>query len=224
MTPTQAQGVKKGSLWRLTPQALRDGVISTTRYRKDPKRKSERRGLPALKRQISGAKGGQATRNATRRQQALQQARSHPNVSAFPTHRRQHKRQGPPFFTPTPVHSMPPSPQPGMMMPKPPSSPYFIDYEQGVGRPATLSAPQTPPDLHMMYGAPAKSALNDFEFSHIDFLNGGFIGNHDDFAPETPSLATEASFASCDDNMPMMSSHNASRETSSFLTDSSDLR
>lgn len=58
---------KKGSLWRLTDDALRDGVISTTRYRKDPKRKPERRAVPALNRQASGAKGGRATRDASRR-------------------------------------------------------------------------------------------------------------------------------------------------------------
>lgn len=81
-----------------------------------------------------------------------------------------------------------------------------------------MSAPQTPPQVQLMYDAQPKSALSDFNFGHIDFTNGGLIGNHDDFAPDTPSLATEASFMS-EDGMQSLMSHNASREATSFPVD-----
>ncbi|KAK4543348.1 hypothetical protein LTR36_005707 [Oleoguttula mirabilis] len=214
--PSQSQGVKKGSLWRLTPSALRDGVISTTRYRKDPKRKPERRSSPALKRQISGAKGGQATRNATRRQQALREARSFPSLSGRPRHLRHQRRHGPGFLSPMSYHSHQASPQPHMLPHNPPASPYFLDIEETV--PMPMSAPQTPPQVQLMYDAQPKSALSDFNFGHINFTNGGLIGDHDDFVPDTPSLATEASFMS-EDGMQSLMSHNASREATSFPVD-----
>lgn len=92
---THHGAAKKGSLWRLTPQALQEGVISTTRYRKESKRKSERRSSPALKRQISGAKGGQATRAAAHHRRLVQarlnsmqrsarNQRTGPQMSPFP--------------------------------------------------------------------------------------------------------------------------------------------
>ncbi|KAK8198695.1 hypothetical protein M8818_006562 [Zalaria obscura] len=69
--PTVPGEGKRGSMWRLTAQALRDGnVLSTTRYRKDPKRRSHRTGAPAPNRVMSGAKGGQATRRTASRRQA----------------------------------------------------------------------------------------------------------------------------------------------------------
>ena len=67
----------------------------------------------------------------------------------------------------------------------------------------------------MMYNAQPKSTLSDFNFGHIDFTNGGLIADYDDFAPDTPSLATEASFMSEDG----MQSLNTSREATSFPVD-----
>lgn len=122
---------KKGSLWRLTEEALRDGVISTTRYRKDPKRKPERRAVPALNRQASGAKGGRATRDASRMRQQQQQQqqnyrgpvstnvptsstrymrrsdRYHPN---FPSPRQQQQQQGQNGYATSSPYSTPQSP------------------------------------------------------------------------------------------------------------------
>ena len=48
---------------------MKRGISSTTRYRKDSKRKTQRNPNPAPLRVQSGAKGGQATRRSARRQQ-----------------------------------------------------------------------------------------------------------------------------------------------------------
>lgn len=58
----------KGSHWSLSEEALAIGVESTTRYRKDNRRKPAAQGLTLLstKRQESGAKGGRATRKAAK--------------------------------------------------------------------------------------------------------------------------------------------------------------
>ena len=98
-----------------------------------------------------------------------------------------------------------------------PESPYFIDAEEAA-QPMPTSAPQTPPQMRMMYDTQSKAAISDFNFGHIDFSNGGLIGNHDDFAPDTPSLATEASYMS-EEGMQSLMSHNASREATSFPVD-----
>nr|POE68813.1 forkhead box protein o4 [Quercus suber] len=58
--------------WKLTDEAIREGIQSTTRYRKTPKQNKTRKGVPAIKRQQSGAKGGQATKRATRARLARQ--------------------------------------------------------------------------------------------------------------------------------------------------------
>ena len=52
-------------MWRLTAEAIRDGVKSTTRYRsKQPNKRGHRSHRPLPQRQASGAKGGQAARRA----------------------------------------------------------------------------------------------------------------------------------------------------------------
>lgn len=54
-------------MWRLTTEALRDGVKSTTRYRsKQPNKRGHRSSNPQPQRQASGAKGGQAARRAAK--------------------------------------------------------------------------------------------------------------------------------------------------------------
>nr|POE62958.1 forkhead protein sep1 [Quercus suber] len=56
--------------WKLTDKAIREGIQSTTRYRKTPKQTKPREGAPAVQRQQSGAKGGQATKKTTLARQA----------------------------------------------------------------------------------------------------------------------------------------------------------
>jgi hypothetical protein len=58
---------KKGFMWRLTEQAINEGVKSTTRYRSKLPNKRARAHTPALKRQTAGAKGGQAAKKAAKR-------------------------------------------------------------------------------------------------------------------------------------------------------------
>jgi hypothetical protein len=54
-------------MWRLTEEAIRDGVKSTTRYRsKQPNKRGHRSHHPLPQRQASGAKGGQASRRSAR--------------------------------------------------------------------------------------------------------------------------------------------------------------
>jgi hypothetical protein len=74
LTPQQAfekvdhpsnEDSRKGFMWRLTSDALREGVKSTTRYRsKQPNKRGTRTQHPQPQRQASGAKGGQAARRS----------------------------------------------------------------------------------------------------------------------------------------------------------------
>ncbi|CAN9099549.1 hypothetical protein AA0119_g10232 [Alternaria tenuissima] len=58
---------RKGFMWRLTDEAIRGGVKSTTRYRsKQPNKRGHRTQQPQPQRQASGAKGGQAARRSAR--------------------------------------------------------------------------------------------------------------------------------------------------------------
>ena len=58
---------KSGCIWVLQDWAVKDGVKSTTRYRKPPPfRRAQRSGIPAPQRQRSGAKGGRAARKSAR--------------------------------------------------------------------------------------------------------------------------------------------------------------
>ena len=58
---------KKGFIWVLEPTAITNGVESTTRYRRTiPIKRAGRTEPAATQRQRSGAKGGKATKKATR--------------------------------------------------------------------------------------------------------------------------------------------------------------
>ncbi|CAO2649860.1 Nn.00g011520.m01.CDS01 [Neocucurbitaria sp. VM-36] len=58
---------RKGFMWRLTDEAIREGVKSTTRYRsKQPNKRGHHTHHPQPQRQASGAKGGQAARRSAR--------------------------------------------------------------------------------------------------------------------------------------------------------------
>lgn len=96
-------------MWRLTDEAVREGVKSTTRFRhKHPTKRSSRSHQPRPQRQASGAKGGQAARRSAkmRRMNAASElprgdVRSVP--SAFnPTYRAD---TAPMFFAPSPPGS-----------------------------------------------------------------------------------------------------------------------
>jgi hypothetical protein len=73
-------------MWRLTEEALREGVKSTTRYRsKQPNKRGNRAQHPQPQRQASGAKGGQAARrsaNIKRSKRAQDQFRNQQPYSA----------------------------------------------------------------------------------------------------------------------------------------------
>ncbi|PIB03126.1 Fork-head transcriptional regulator 2 [Cercospora beticola] len=223
---------KKGSLWRLTDEALRGGVISTTRYRKDPKRKPERRATPAPNRQASGAKGGQATRDASRLRQ--QQQRLH-GMHGPPRHIRYGERRyhghPPPGYSPYSVHSTPHSPQtmphflphghPISAPTSQPASPYFnvrpadADDLTPLGMHLQGYHQATPEDFRVV---PKPLPVSGLEFLPIDMTQGGLFGDHD---PElgtthpdtpTPSLMTEASFMTDDHGM----SRGNSREGTTF--------
>lgn len=231
VTASSAHGPKKGSLWRLTNHALREGVISTTRFRKDPKRKPERRSSPALKRQISGAKGGQATRAASAAKRALQaRALESQNLSAIERHRRDIRRNDSAFFAPTSkpkyeraatsspqpywvAHGMPHAPPPALMfqhLSQPHSPHHPLEHEPwAMADHQSLSNPNTPSEVQVGFGgqaktmvspstgfnSPSKDFLTEFELQHLDHEVRGLFGNHDDFTPDTPSLATEGSFS-----------------------------
>lgn len=224
-------GPKKGSLWRLTDDALRMGVISTTRYRKDPKRKSDRRSAtPALNRQASGARGGRATRDATR----LRQQHRNGGLPANNRFRRSERNHNTSQFSPYSMHSN--SPSPGMPPTSPHGpSPYFVDLDvdEPSAYPLPLSAGQTPPPHGlMMYNDQFKPVVQQsLEFLPLDHNQGSFFGdNEGEMMPHhlqhhagtpTPSQAsymTDTSFMT-DDNVPglMMSGSNQnSRETTTF--------
>ncbi|KAM0720239.1 hypothetical protein Q7P37_004375 [Cladosporium fusiforme] len=184
VTGSAAHGAKKGSLWRLTNRALQEGVISTTRYRKDPKRKPERRSAPAIKRQLSGAKGGQATRAASAARRAMQaRASGGQHFSGIEQHRCGVRKHEEVYFTPTSVptsmsasmqtanhpaaslqpgwlpHNMPPPPVPHPM--SQPPSPYFVqpmedDSFSAITHPS-MSNPHTPNEVQVGYEGHAKA-------------------------------------------------------------------
>lgn len=80
---------KKGSLWRLTSEAAVQGVFSTTRYRKDPKRRGNRALAPAPQRVASGSKGGHASRRAAASRRRAQPPSNTSHPKSPPTAARQ---------------------------------------------------------------------------------------------------------------------------------------
>lgn len=99
-------------MWRLTEQAVREGVKSTTRYRsKQPNKRSHRTQQPQPQRQASGAKGGQAARRSAKlkRSARLQEAYLNPRpmsrsvpASFDPSY---HRRGLPTSVPPSPYNS-----------------------------------------------------------------------------------------------------------------------
>ncbi|KAH7120832.1 forkhead domain-containing protein [Dendryphion nanum] len=73
---------KKGFLWRLTQDAIRDGVKSTTRYRsKHPNKRGHRSQHPLPQRQASGAKGGQAAKRSAKMKKSQRMHDRYPHRS-----------------------------------------------------------------------------------------------------------------------------------------------
>ncbi|KAF2186460.1 hypothetical protein K469DRAFT_663344 [Zopfia rhizophila CBS 207.26] len=106
---------KKGFMWRLTDEAIREGVKSTTRYRsKMPNKRGHRSQHPQPQRQASGAKGGQAARRAAKLKRSHRRNegyshRSDPYISrSVPA---SEYRYSPPFGS-LPSSSMPYPPSP----------------------------------------------------------------------------------------------------------------
>ena len=68
--PSNSESKKNSATWVLEDWAVKDGVKSTTRYRKPPSRRAHRSENPAPQRQRSGAKGGRAARKFARRRRS----------------------------------------------------------------------------------------------------------------------------------------------------------
>lgn len=213
-TTTASTASKKGSLWRVTQSALRDGVISTTRYRKDPKKKPERRSSPALKRQISGAKGGKATRDASAHRKAvLARANTHASTNGYSVlnslERQRQQARFPPTSMPTPASA---SASPGIFTQhvssvgptSGPPSPYFpvqcAENEPWTHmQPLTYSNPNTPTEVQTSaFGYPSKAVLGNFElaaYPSYAYANGSGLES-----PMTPGME---SFYSDDNSVGM---------------------
>jgi hypothetical protein len=101
-------------MWRLTDEAIREGVKSTTRYRsKQPNKRGHRTQQPQPQRQASGAKGGQAARRSARMKRSGQYRSNDQYIS----------RSVPAAFDPS-YHSGNPT-----SMPYPPSPYYGSDVD-----------------------------------------------------------------------------------------------
>jgi hypothetical protein len=73
-------------MWRLTEEAIREGVKSTTRYRsKQPHKRGHKSQQPLPQRQASGAKGGHASRRSARAR------KSQRNNDPYGGHHMQHR-------------------------------------------------------------------------------------------------------------------------------------
>jgi hypothetical protein len=92
-------------MWRLTEDAIRNGVKSTTRYRSKQPNKRGHRTHPLPQRQASGAKGGHASRRSTRARRG--------HVRPLDTYRHEPYRSVPTYSAYT------------LDAPVPPYSPYF---------------------------------------------------------------------------------------------------
>ncbi|PSN65121.1 hypothetical protein BS50DRAFT_497536 [Corynespora cassiicola Philippines] len=158
---------KKGFMWRLTEEAIREGVKSTTRYRsKQPNKRGQRSHNPQPQRQASGAKGGQAARRSAklRRSNRINEAyRSEPFSRSVPA-------EFGPIFNTEATMPYPPSPyygSEGDFI----YSPSFDDFggtlinapldmfsmPSCIGADATYVLPQEPTDL-MVSNSPSPSA------------------------------------------------------------------
>ncbi|KAF2748435.1 hypothetical protein M011DRAFT_348779 [Sporormia fimetaria CBS 119925] len=71
---------RKGFMWRLTDEAIREGVKSTTRYRsKQPHKRQQRTSNPLPQRVASGSRGGHASRRASRLRRSQRESHYRPD-------------------------------------------------------------------------------------------------------------------------------------------------
>jgi hypothetical protein len=195
------QGAKKGGagLWRLTAHAVLHGVLSTTRYRKASKRKVNRRtGRPAPKRQASGRKGGQATRDASvrnRMQQArLRQATSAPNQHLGYRQYNRDSHYGSPYS-----YASSASPPASNMVSTPEFYPQDMFRDNSIPpMPFVTQAQSLAPAFPVGHG-PVRSAIGQYELGHINPTAGLFRSFDTDSSPylsvTTPEM-TDDSFGS----------------------------
>ena len=182
MASSPGQSAKKGGagLWRLTPFAVVHGVISTTRFRKQPTKRqvNQRNGHPAPKRQASGRKGGQATRDASVRNR-IQHARSKQATSA-PNHRlgyQQYKIESSPYSYASSASS------PLFNAVSTPNPPFAHLYPQDMVRersiPPTLISQAQPfaPTYSTSQGS-VRPAIGQYELGHIN-PNAGLFRAYD---------------------------------------------
>jgi hypothetical protein len=122
-------------MWRLTDEAIREGVKSTTRYRsKQPNKRGHRTQQPQPQRQASGAKGGQAARRSARMKRCGQYRSNDQYIS----------RSVPAAFNPSYHSGGDPT-----SMPYPPSPYYGSDVDFGYA------------SKHEDFGSPAMNAHLD---------------------------------------------------------------
>ena len=167
-------------MWRLTEEARRDGVKSTTRYRsKQPNKRGHRTQQPQPQRQASGAKGGQAARRSARmrRSNRMDAYRSDPYMS----------RSVPTTFDPTYPNSEAPIAYP--------PSPYYeseVDFGYG-GKDGDFGRPLAAPGIDMF---PTAKSFTGLPMSHgLSALNAPYML---DQSP-TESLFTDSPTPSADE-------------------------
>lgn len=186
----------------MTDDALTRGVISTTRYRKETKRKHEHRiGGPAPKRQNAGSKGGQATRDSSRRNRQIYQRSKFNQATSAPAQRNPHQYyHDNRLATPLALASTASSPAMDSisMLDTPLAHQFQHDRFSSVPpvpmqfQYFTSMPPSTP--MHMMTGSPVFPAIRDWEFADIDPTNGERIADPERWYPgSTPGLTSDSS-------------------------------
>ena len=180
-------------------------VFSTTRYRVPTRRKKTRDSGTSLKRQMSGAKGGRATRDQKRRKKPSP-PRDAPSITAqrvanhfLQNHEAQHANYNSPSPYPPTGFTMRPSPQP-MMVPQS-SSQYFgmvPDWAQQLPQQSPASYMMTPtsyPQLQMSQPAykydeadPVPSVEEENNITYLDNRLGALFADADSSMGGTPDL------------------------------------
>ncbi|KAI9812967.1 MAG: hypothetical protein M1832_006446 [Thelocarpon impressellum] len=132
---------KKGFAWQLQPEAVTGGVKSTTRYRKPgPNKKVRKSEAPAIQRQASGRKGGQAAK----RGKAAKSRREKAAAAASPSQRQPEVGQvaaEQACLPPTPFYRGPSTPDSTAL--------HGLNYPNYLHRSATVPSPQARSEQYM---------------------------------------------------------------------------
>ncbi|KAF2124427.1 hypothetical protein P153DRAFT_350431 [Dothidotthia symphoricarpi CBS 119687] len=179
---------RKGFMWRLTTEAIREGVKSTTRYRsKAPNKRGTRSHHPLPQRQASGAKGGQAARRS-----ANLRRRNRINDSAYAgTY-----RSVPAAFDPTF--------NPDMSMPYP-TSPYYTSDNMSDWSHDSPLLGHTHAHAHA-HNHGRGNELGMFQSQHV--MHGLPLGDHGAYVPDlgpAESVFTNSPASSADEPRTPMS-------------------